>query len=429
MDKRVRRRVPGVFLVALIAVALGVSACGGSSSSSSSSSDGSGGGGKKVDAIKIAVPMDLTGAGALFGKLYLNSMKWAAQQINDQGGIKSLGGAKLDLMVGDTESDPTRGVQLIREMNQKGAVVSIGPISSAVALGVKPTLTSLKMPFVMSTLEPAMTQGDTGGNMFRITGPFNSWGEQTMDFLEKQSSEGKIKIHKIGILTIEVPPGPALRKVLVERAKKAGWEVTDITYNPAETRDFSAIVAKLRDANVDVVTGLNYANDAILFGKAVALQSWRPSGGFVSVAGGQVQNEFRSALGNKARNWINATYGGPDSKCAAAKSYATAFQKEYGEPPVGVAWSGPAVVQVVASALEKAASTDRDKVREAIKSTTLGFCQGLYFMAGGVKFDEHGDNAGWVPTMIQHEGTGLKQVSVWPTDIAGQAPTWPAYDK
>jgi branched-chain amino acid transport system substrate-binding protein len=409
-----------------VAAMLAVSGCGGSDAAESSKASSGGGDNPKV--IKLGAPLELTGPAAAFGSILGDSMKLAVETINANGGIKSMGGAKLELVMGDAESNPQRAVQLVRDMDRQGVTALVGPVGSATVVGTKPVIVSLGIPWVGSTLEDTITD-DSNGNIWRTVSRFGDWGEKTMDFLEEAQTAGKIDVKKVGIVTIETPPGPALNKVLQARSKALGWEVSNFTYNPAETRDFSNIVAGLKQANVDLVVGLNYPADSILFAKAMTLQDWRPKEGFVWVAGGQYLNDFRKALGTKTQNWLNAAYMAPQSKCGGdVQKFVTAYEERYKQPLTGLAGSGPAIIAIVADALERAGSADREKFKQALAETDIKPCQGLFTMAGGVKFNEKGDNAAFVPTIVQHEGA-MDQVAVAPAEVAAREASWPAQDK
>jgi len=60
-----------------------------------------------ADTVNIGGLYPVTGSFAQIGQGCVNAAKLAVQMVNDAGGIKSLGGAKLNLIVSDVQSDPT----------------------------------------------------------------------------------------------------------------------------------------------------------------------------------------------------------------------------------------------------------------------------------------------------------------------------------
>src|SRR5579864_7746232 len=65
------------------------------------------GGARAADAVNIGGLYPTTGSFAQIGQGCVNAAKLAVQMVNDAGGIKSLGGAKLNLIVSDVQSDTT----------------------------------------------------------------------------------------------------------------------------------------------------------------------------------------------------------------------------------------------------------------------------------------------------------------------------------
>jgi branched-chain amino acid transport system substrate-binding protein len=414
--------------VMLFAVACGGNDDGGETAGNAGTDKGAKPAGEKVDVVKLAAPAELTGPVAGFGVPYMNAMKIAIEEINNAGGIKSLGGAKLELMLQDSESNPQKATQLLRQMD-KEATMAVGPLGSANVVAVKPVLVSLDMPIIVPSLEDTITDGEHGHNMWRVVSRTADWGNKTMDFIEEAQKSGKIDVKKVGIVSISTPPGPSLVKVLEERSKALGWEIKKFEYNPAETRDFSSLIAQIRDANPDLVVGLNYPQDGILFAQAVTLQDWRPKFGFVMTAGAYYLNAFRKALGEKTIGWMDASYGAVSESCEMSAKLSKIYEERHKSGKLtGLDTAAPAAIAVIADALERAGSTDRDKLRAALAETKLEFCESTYTLAGNVQFNEKGDNAGYSPTMIQHVGK-TDMPGIWPSSVASGEATWPAHDK
>jgi branched-chain amino acid transport system substrate-binding protein len=58
--------------------------------------------------VNVGVIQPLSGANAQFGINCRNGIELVADEINAAGGIKALGGAKINLVVSDATSNPTR---------------------------------------------------------------------------------------------------------------------------------------------------------------------------------------------------------------------------------------------------------------------------------------------------------------------------------
>ena len=62
---------------------------------------------RAAEPVNIGGLYPVTGSIAQIGQGCVNAAKLAVQMVNDAGGIKSLGGAKLNLIISDVQSDTT----------------------------------------------------------------------------------------------------------------------------------------------------------------------------------------------------------------------------------------------------------------------------------------------------------------------------------
>src|SRR5437763_16882986 len=74
-----------------------------------------------LDTIDVAVVVDTSGAGGVYGAPVLKGMLLAATEINARGGVN---GHALDLMVSDGQSDLARVPALVRHAGQDTTVVA-----------------------------------------------------------------------------------------------------------------------------------------------------------------------------------------------------------------------------------------------------------------------------------------------------------------
>ena len=73
--------------------------------------------GAQPKAIKIGVLHPVTGALAYSGQQCREGALMAIEDINKSGGIKSLGGAKIEALLGDAQSSPQAGAAEVEKMN------------------------------------------------------------------------------------------------------------------------------------------------------------------------------------------------------------------------------------------------------------------------------------------------------------------------
>ena len=385
----------------------------------------------QVKSVKIAAPFGLTGPEGPFAKPYISGLELAVKYINDNGGIKSMGGAKLELMLQDSQSDPKNAVRLLREMKQQGAAFAVAPFASGLVLASKPVLNELDLPTIVPSLARPITEDNTNKVLWRISNIDEAMASDAMTFLDEAIKAGDVKIKSIGIVAQAGGAGAPFAKAVEARAKGMGLTVVNLSYDATQTRNFGPIVAQLATANVDLVTGFMYTADALQFAESYLLQKWKPSQGFLWMAGAHGEHGFRTALKTDTARWMVAGFAATSGVsttggCTSMKKFAADYEATYKEPLAGLVPAAPATIAVIADALERAASTEPAALKKALAATNMDYCgHPLYALAGGVRFNANGDNERFLPTIIQHDGqTDL--IAVWPKVVATRPPVWPA---
>src|SRR5690606_38342396 len=108
-----------------------LTACGGGKDSANKDDNSS----EKVDVVKIGAILPLTGSAASIGEMSKRAMELAVEEINENGGIESLGGAKLELVFGDSEGKPQVGVsETERLITKENVAILTGAYQSGVTL-------------------------------------------------------------------------------------------------------------------------------------------------------------------------------------------------------------------------------------------------------------------------------------------------------
>jgi branched-chain amino acid transport system substrate-binding protein len=99
--------------------------------------------------VKLGYILPVTGPLAFEAQLALNGLQLAVDEVNAAGGIKSLGGAKLVLLPGDTQQKVELGNSEAARLMDQGVSALIGPFSSLVAYSVRQLTEKNKTPFLL----------------------------------------------------------------------------------------------------------------------------------------------------------------------------------------------------------------------------------------------------------------------------------------
>ncbi|MDA0633671.1 ABC transporter substrate-binding protein [Nonomuraea sp. MCN248] len=374
-------------------LALTVTACGGSAPGGGApdAADASG-------TIKIGSIHPLTGALAFDGQQMSKAVKLAAEEINNAGGIKSLGGAKLEILGADSQGKPEVGQSEAQRLTQAGAVALVGPYQSAVAAQVATVAERNKVPFVIdvASADDILKQGYT--YTFRLQPSSDTLGRYGARYLKELADRTGQKVTKVAYLHEQTDYGTSTFKSFSDEAAKLGLEVgPQITYDALKASDLTTELTKVKAAGVDALAVTGYYRDGLLTAKAIA--SVQPE---VKIVLGVSHGAFSSPVfprdGGAVAEGIYDSNFNYDATKPESKAVLDAFQAKHGEELRFIPFTSYECVRLIAAALEKAASRDPVKIREALAGISF---ETVLAFDGPVEFDESGQNKNATPVVLQ----------------------------
>lgn len=336
-----------VAATACIALAAG---CG---SSSSGSSDGKA-------PLKIGANLELTGALGSVGADSLKGLKLAVKLKNDDGGLL---GNPVELDSQDNESVPASAVSVATKFGGDQSYNAIvGPIAAAATAAVAPIAEKYKIV----TYNPA-------GAGFLPPSVYNGW---VFRIREAQATAvgptAKAVIDKLGnvktvaILNYSDNDAYVQAKDIWEKTAKGMGisNIVDVAF-PSKTQDYAPIVTKLQDQNVDVIfIGASPETDGPL------IKALRNAGIDAPIVGdGSIfdPSTFEVSGGAVTGSYSYSDYL-PDASNPLSAKFSSAYKKMTGREPSAYAAYAYDVANTLFAAVDKAKSTDRTKIRDALAS-------------------------------------------------------------
>lgn len=375
-----------------------------------------------VTTIRLGGLFPLTGGTAKVGIENRQGLQMAIDEINAAGGIKSLGGAKIEMVWGDSQGKPEVGISEVERLVQQENVVAIlGGYESSVSTPATQAAERLKTPFIVAaSIADEITERGFKYT-FRVASKADFYARDQVLFLKSLKDTIGLDVKRVALLHEDTDYGESTAVGQKKYLEQEGMELTIEVKYPSSAADLTTEIAKVKSTNPDAVLVVTYLNDAIL------LAQGRLAGGmkdtpFVDAAGGSLYAEFTQALGDSAEGWLSIL---EFSKYAPK---ATAVNAKYFEA-YGVDFSGNSALNyqvgmVIWDALERAGSIDRDAVRDAIASTKLTGDKVILPMEE-LYFDETGQNpqSGLYVAQVQNG----ELIPVWPP--AGAAATLQPFGK
>jgi branched-chain amino acid transport system substrate-binding protein len=363
--------------------------------------------------IVIGAPNSLTGGLAEGGVRFVAALRIAFDQINAKGGIKSLGGAKLRMVVADTTSEnPAQAASVTRRMiDQDKAVVIAGATASAMTLAAQIECEKAQIPLVTNSYaDPIVLRG------MKYTFKYMPQGSAVWNM----AMDGIVEMYRA---TTGAPPkncaifmsndavGLGVQKQLPLEAKRIGLPVLFSTPYQMGLTDPSVAIAPIMANKPDILFLGAFTNDLILIIRAMrGLGINTPI-----VNGGTFYGEaVINALGNQAdrlfgvETW-NSDLNLPGNKELVA-TYMEANPKAHpGNEQLGVGFT---CGLIIGQALEKAASRDGTKIRDVLANTEF---DNLPVPATKVKYGPNGLNIYNMGILVEWQSGALR--TVWPQKL------------
>ena len=190
-------------------------------------------------AVKIGVLHPVSGALSYSGQQGRLGATMAIDDINAAGGIKALGGAKIDPMLGDAQSTPDGGNAEVEKMNSAGVSAVVGGYASAICLAASQTAARYDLPYVVDVgvVDSIVTRGLK--NTFRFGPGFGVIAKTALDSLVTINDQAGKPAKTVMIVHEDSPLAQALPSSSMRSCRTAAsryWKRSRIRRRPANSK-------------------------------------------------------------------------------------------------------------------------------------------------------------------------------------------------
>ncbi len=377
--------------------------------------------------VKIALVVPLSGAWARQGILEQMGAELAIEDVNNSGGIKALGGAKLKLVLYDTGDTAEKAKNAAQRLvaQEPDVVAGIGCWLSSFTLAVTEVTERAELPWLTLSYSDLIT-----GRGFKYIFQSSPTAEtqatallpRIVDLANKATGVRPTKVAFIG--DNSASSVSFMKPIRGHVAKDLGLTiVADETYTPPLS-DATTLVQKIRSGRPDfiVLQSTNVGDDKLLLDKFAERGITPSTIPLIGGGGHWCVPELMKVAGKEhlegmivgLANWPGKDLGDLEKR----------FVAKTGEPWFGHDSIFPyAHVMILKEVLERTASTDRRKVGEMLRKIDLKDGPAKLFPDGRVKYDEIGRRVGAELCIVQWQKG--RPVAVHPDSIAVSKAVWP----
>ncbi len=379
--------------------------------------------------IKIGAIYPLSGAPARNGNLMIQGIKAALGWVNDNGGIKSLGGAKLVPVIADTGAT-VEGVASATERvcRDPDILVVMGSWASSFTMSSTEVTERLGIPQFSISYSDALSQrGFKYG--FYVSPPSSSQADLGLaNVINLGRGAGQI-IKTAMLIGDNQAASKSWYEAVSKRFPSMGIKIVgEETWAMGTLTDATPVLQKVKTVNPDVViisaTAIAECQMLLMKKKEFGIKipfigngAWIADPNFRQIGAEALEGTLTicALFPNKVtpQDWIKRSL----DQCA--KEYS---KEPYVSETLGYPW---AMVPLVAEVLERAASRDRNVIRDtAAKIDLQNVLATRYFPKQAVAFDETGRIAKKYQevTLVQWQGGTPK--TVYPPEVAVAKPIW-----
>jgi len=325
---------------------------------------------RESDTIKIGTIMSMSGVVSAYGIQTRDAIQMAIDEINAKGGVL---GKKVELIAEDDEKNPEKTMNALIKLATKDKVAAIiGALTSDCTLAITKEAQQRNVLLITptSTNDRVTEAGDL---IFRSCFKDSFQGSIVAQFAIETLGAQKAAI----LYDMNNDYSTGLTKAFQDTFESLGGRMVAIESYAGGDKDFNAQITKIKAAAPDVLFIPDYYNTISLVIKQV-----RNQGLNVTMLGADGWDELTGQAGDEAIGSYFSNHYSPDADDPDVQEFVRKYRSRYNVTPNALAVLGYDATYILLEAIERAGTTDPQKVKVAMMQTDRKF------VTGHIKFDE-----------------------------------------
>ncbi len=319
--------------------------------------------------IKLGAIQPISGQVSAYGTQTRDAIMLAVSEINAKGGVL---GKKIEMVVEDDEASPDKSMNAIKKLVARDKVIGIvGALTSKCSLAITEYAQAKKI-IMISPSSTNDTVTDAGDYIFRACYKDSFQGEVVAQF-----SYETLKAKRAAILyDITNDYSKGLTTNFTQKFKALGGEIVATETYSTNDKDFNAQLTKIKATKPEVLFIPDYYSTISLIAKQV-----RAQGMTIPMVGADGWDEITNNAGDEVLNCYYSNHYSPEANDPEVKNFVKKYEAKYKITPNALAALGYDATYILAEAIQKAGSTQPEKIKAAMMKTNRKF------VTGRIKFD------------------------------------------
>src|SRR5262252_7451983 len=292
----------------------------------------------QAPAFKIGVIHPVTGPLAEPGQACRLGAQMAAEAVNAAGGIKSMGGARLELLLGDTQSKPDVGRTEAERVINQGAQILVGSFDSGSTAAMVPVAQQRRVPLLVdiaaadpitANVAKAVKDGQQKVQyVYRNFPTGSTFGRKAVQYFTELFREANVSPRRVVLMYCNDLFGQNSAKGFqaAHAAAKPGWDIVDVIPWPEPPQDLSTEVGRAKAAKPDVIAPITRPASAQILLPEIKKQRIEMLG-VVSPGGPGLYEAGQIAVLKDDLEYVMASVPWPNFKLPKTQSLAAEYQR------------------------------------------------------------------------------------------------------
>jgi branched-chain amino acid transport system substrate-binding protein len=321
--------------------------------------------------IKLGAIQPISGQISAYGTQARDAINMAVEEINAKGGVL---GKKIEMIVEDDEASPDKTMNALKKLVAKDKVIGfVGALTSKCSLAITKYAQAKKVIMITPT-STNDTVTDAGDFIFRAC-----YKDSFQGVVVAQFAFETLKAKKAAILyDITNDYSKGLTASFTNKFKEIGGQIVATESYSTNDKDFNAQLTKIKAANPEVLLIPDYYSTVSLIAKQV-----RAQGLTIPMVGADGWDEITNNAGDEVLNCYYSNHYSTEANDPEVQNFIKAFQAKYDKAvvPNALAALSYDATYILAEAIQRAKSTNPNKIKAAMMQTNRKF------VTGNIKFD------------------------------------------